>query len=149
MWKKKPGGMAAGFSCSIPCPAKTVTGSTCAEAGHRPGSYRTMRCFPMAGFATPPSCGSVWSDDQDIGPSFRDGALAPDPESRGSGFDATHHPGMTLLMHPQLSGFPADHRLLAGDAPVVTGQRAALAERAVAGHHERDRVFSHCRPDRA
>jgi hypothetical protein len=27
--------------------------------------------------------------------SFRDGALAPDPESRDSGFDATHRPGMT------------------------------------------------------
>jgi len=29
------------------------------------------------------------------GPSFRDGALAPDPESRDSGFDASHRPGMT------------------------------------------------------
>jgi 4-hydroxy-tetrahydrodipicolinate synthase len=28
-------------------------------------------------------------------PSFRDGALAPDPESRDSGFDAAHRPGMT------------------------------------------------------
>src|SRR6266478_2914650 len=28
-------------------------------------------------------------------PSFRDGALAPDPESRDSGFDASHRPGMT------------------------------------------------------
>src|SRR5256714_15683849 len=27
--------------------------------------------------------------------SFRDGALAPDPESRDSGFDASHRPGMT------------------------------------------------------
>jgi len=26
--------------------------------------------------------------------SFRDGAQAPDPESRDSGFDATHRPGM-------------------------------------------------------
>jgi len=26
------------------------------------------------------------------GPSFRDGALAPDPESRDSGFDASHRP---------------------------------------------------------
>jgi hypothetical protein len=30
-------------------------------------------------------------------PSFRDGALAPDPESRDSGFDASHRPGMTTL----------------------------------------------------
>jgi hypothetical protein len=29
-------------------------------------------------------------------PSFRDGALAPDPESRDSGFDALHRPGMTV-----------------------------------------------------
>jgi hypothetical protein len=28
--------------------------------------------------------------------SFRDGALAPDPESRDSGFDASHRPGMTF-----------------------------------------------------
>jgi 4-hydroxy-tetrahydrodipicolinate synthase len=28
-------------------------------------------------------------------PSFRDGALAPDPESRDSRFDASHRPGMT------------------------------------------------------
>src|SRR6202165_1493441 len=28
-------------------------------------------------------------------PSFRDGALAPDPESRDSGLDASHRPGMT------------------------------------------------------
>jgi hypothetical protein len=27
--------------------------------------------------------------------SFRDGALAPDPESRDSGLDASHRPGMT------------------------------------------------------
>src|ERR1700726_60432 len=30
-------------------------------------------------------------------PSFREGALAPDPESRHSGFDASHRPGMTRL----------------------------------------------------
>jgi 4-hydroxy-tetrahydrodipicolinate synthase len=30
-----------------------------------------------------------------LSPSFRDGALAPDPESRDSGFDASHRPGMT------------------------------------------------------
>ena len=30
-----------------------------------------------------------------LNPSFRDGALAPDPESRDSGFDASHRPGMT------------------------------------------------------
>ena len=31
-------------------------------------------------------------------------------------------------MYPHLPGFPPDHRLLAGDAPVVTGQRAAYVE---------------------
>ena len=31
-------------------------------------------------------------------------------------------------MHADLSGFPAQHRLLAGDAPVIAGQRAAFAE---------------------
>jgi 4-hydroxy-tetrahydrodipicolinate synthase len=33
--------------------------------------------------------------DEATTPSFRDGALAPDPESRDSGFDASHRPGMT------------------------------------------------------
>src|SRR5258708_1692186 len=37
--------------------------------------------------------------------SFRDGALAPDPESRDSGFDATHRPGMTVsVLHAQYRG---------------------------------------------
>src|SRR5262249_36306852 len=40
------------------------------------------------------------------------------------------------LMQSHLSRFPAEHRLLAGDAPVIAGQRAALAEGAMAGHHE-------------
>ena len=37
------------------------------------------------------------------GSSFRDGALAPDPESRDSGLDASHRPGMTshVLAIPQ------------------------------------------------
>src|SRR5882724_13122650 len=35
-----------------------------------------------------------WSRLEDP-PSFRDGALAPDPESRDSGSDASHRPGMT------------------------------------------------------
>jgi hypothetical protein len=34
-------------------------------------------------------------DDNKLNPSFRDGASAPDPESRDSGFDASHRPGMT------------------------------------------------------
>ena len=39
-----------------------------------------------------------------------------------------------------LAGFPAEHRLLARHAPVVTGERAAFAERPMAGNDERDRV---------
>ena len=42
--------------------------------------------------------------------------------------------------NPTCPGFPAEHRLLARDAPVIAGQRAALAERAMARHHERHRV---------
>src|SRR5258708_34557803 len=53
------------------------------------------------------------------------------------------------LMDSHLPCFPAQHRLLAGDAPVIAGQRAALAERAVARHHERDRIFSDRGADRA
>src|SRR5260370_18762374 len=53
------------------------------------------------------------------------------------------------LMNPHLPCFPAQHRLLAGDAPMIAGQRAAFAERAMAQYHERYRAFSHCGADRA
>ena len=46
------------------------------------------------------------------------------------------------LAAADLSGFPAEHRPLAGDAPVIAGQLAVLAEHAMAGHHERHRVFA-------
>jgi hypothetical protein len=36
--------------------------------------------------------------------SFRDGALAPDPESRDSGLDASHRPGMTVLLRRVRNG---------------------------------------------
>src|SRR5882724_2454756 len=44
--------------------------------------------------------------------SFRDGALAPDPESRHSGLDASHRPGMTDSNEraPRASNFPTGHR---------------------------------------
>ena len=64
-------------------------------------------------------------------------------EARSGGVSLTSHGSIlwtTISMQPDLSGFPAEHRLLAGDAPVIAGQRAALAERAMAGHHERDRI---------
>src|SRR6185312_12856393 len=41
------------------------------------------------------------------------------------------------LRRTELPGFPTQHRLLAGDAPVIAGELAVLAERAMAGHHER------------
>src|SRR5947199_5625790 len=41
-------------------------------------------------------CGAGMSFPQ-LNSSFRDGALAPDPESRDSGFDASHRPGMTIV----------------------------------------------------
>src|SRR5215207_5028952 len=46
----------------------------------------------------------------------------------------------TKSMQSHLPSLPAQHRLLARDAPVIAGQRAALAERAMAGHHERHRI---------
>jgi hypothetical protein len=39
--------------------------------------------------------------------SFRDGALAPDPESRDSGFDALHRPGMTASLRDLAACFRA------------------------------------------
>src|SRR4051794_11821928 len=46
------------------------------------------------------------------------------------------------LMGADLSRFPSNHRLLARDAPVIAGQRAAFAERAMARHYEGDRILS-------
>ncbi len=46
-------------------------------------------------------------------------------------------------------GLPAEHRALAGQAPVIAGEVAALAEHAVARHHERDRVLADRGADRA
>ena len=44
---------------------------------------------------------------------------------------------------------PAEHRALAGQAPVIAGERAVGADHAVAGHHEGDRILSDRRADRA
>src|ERR1700732_2755611 len=44
-------------------------------------------------------------------PSFRDGAQAPDPESRDSGFDAPHRPGMTTETLLNRISERVDHRL--------------------------------------
>src|SRR4029077_4054868 len=54
-------------------------------------------------------------------PSFRDGALAPDPESRDSGFDALHRPGMTTSDGAKCPQQALPRRLLrvAGLPPVV------------------------------
>ena len=40
------------------------------------------------------------------------------------------------------SGFPTQHRALAGQSPVVAAQIAGAAEHAVAGHYERDRILA-------
>src|SRR5689334_19898767 len=55
---------------------------------------------------------------------------------------ALHGVVLALLVQSHLPCFPAEHRLLAGDAPVIAGQCAALAERTMAGHHERHRIAS-------
>ena len=44
--RRKRGGTAAGFWCSTPCPAKTVTGSICAPAGRRAGIVPDYALFP-------------------------------------------------------------------------------------------------------
>src|SRR6266700_3785978 len=54
---------------------------------------------PMTGSATQPDT------------SFRDGALAPDPESRDSGFDASQRPGMTASPSIHLHIFLRDDRV--------------------------------------
>ena len=45
--------------------------------------------------------------------------------------------------------FPAEHRALAREAPVIAGDVAALADDAVARHHEADRVLADRGADRA
>src|SRR6202795_4347011 len=59
--------------------------------------------------------------------SFRDGALAPDPESRDSGFDAGHRPGMTRLSKTLLSA-----QRQVGSAPHIA-RRAAICSIAASG----------------
>ena len=59
---------------------------------------------------------------------------------KAAGRDKSLCPPRGSQCNPHLSRFPAEHRLLARDAPVIAGQRAALAQRTVAGHHERHRV---------
>src|SRR5262249_47342903 len=46
-------------------------------------------------------------------------------------------------------GFPAEHRMLAGGAPVIAGKRAAAADHPMARHHERERVLADRGADRA
>ena len=86
-------------------------------------------------------CGSGWIGDR--GPSFRAMWTSSVRHLEIPGLVLAHHPGMTerTFNASPPDRLPADHRLLAGDAPVVAGQRAALAECAMAGHHERDRFF--------
>src|SRR5438034_840678 len=48
--------------------------------------------------------------------------------------------------HPRL---PAEHRAFSGEAPVIAGERTALADHAMARHHERYRVFSDSGADSA
>src|SRR5260221_11942112 len=50
--------------------------------------------------------------------SFRDGAQAPDPESRDSGFDASHRPGMTKSSIQRLV-LPENSVLVERDPPVA------------------------------
>src|ERR1700694_2491355 len=89
-----------------------------------------MSCVGYAG-RRPQGCEAIHK------PSFRDGALAPDPESRDSGFDALHRPGMTAY------GFLRLVRLLASSgggqaAPrnYVETQLRYLAARCVRVVHE-------------
>src|SRR5882724_413139 len=61
--------------------------------------------------------------------SFRDGALAPDPESRDSGFDASHRPGMTgpALIKPERGARRSAPRLRGARPPPPAGSRRVAA----------------------
>src|ERR1700739_2197336 len=53
--------------------------------------------------------------------SFRDGARAPDPKSRDSGFDASHRPGMTADNDVRSPSLPTLALLQAGIERVAGG----------------------------
>ena len=55
----------------------------------------------------------------------------------------------SLRSAADLPGLPAQHRALAGEAPVIAGDVAALADDAVARHHEAHRVLADRGADRA
>ena len=56
-------------------------------------------------------------------PSFRDGALAPDPESRDSGFDASLRPGMTASISLPPPAWARRSRTCAGIRPSAPSTR--------------------------
>src|ERR1051326_219490 len=57
--------------------------------------------------------------------------------------------GVWRLRGIQAARLPAEHGALAGEPPVIAAQIAALAEDAMARHHERDRVLADRGADRA
>ena len=59
--------------------------------------------------------------------SFRDGAQAPDPESRDSGFDASHRPGMTVIVRPSRPPPPRSASRRAARTPTSARPRRRLA----------------------
>ena len=64
-------------------------------------------------------------------------------------FGACRKPGSPLCGSCHLPRFPAEHGALARDAPVIAGEFAALADHAMARHHERDRIAPDRGADRA
>src|SRR5207302_241210 len=86
-----------------------------AELGAVPGlGIRPLHRFVAALFFGEPVL-TTWS--------FRDGALAPDPESRDSGFDASHRPGMTAILLPE-----ALSRMSTADLAATPNELRSLAE---------------------
>src|SRR5690348_5852508 len=134
----RPAAGAGGYWCWTLSQAKVATESICAQAGNKPAWCRTTRCFQTGGSATPRLCGNVSIIRPDNGNEYWTAVS----EAR---VPQDHEPES---VHSHLSGFPTDHRLLAGDAPMITGQCTTLAERAMAGHHERDWIFSDGGSDR-
>ena len=70
-------------------------------------------------------------------------------EDRGSPLLAMFCCDQPSLCGRNVPGFPAQHRALAGEAPVIAGDGAALAEHAMTRHHERQRILADRGADRA
>src|SRR5260221_946846 len=89
-----------------------------------------LRCAVIAGRAlvrrSPPS-GEGGCDEAIHRASCRDGASAPDPEPRDSGFDALHRPGMTAVANAYRASYLMCYKdPMFPDRPTIPSRRCLV-----------------------